>query len=231
MNFDPRDFGLKKDYLYEILASTYSITENGKEIKPNTSCMGIRLTDDNQITISPYPSTYTYINLKDTSIITISFLDNIYLYALAALKEANSPIGLTEFPPKYYNFKNLESRAISMPYINEAWAILICEVESEFQKVKQNGLGDVMIPVFSLKVIYWEKLMDSFKTFNRAENLALETIILATRLKIAKGIENLDLFNNILEKIKYFRENIQRFGKNKNALKTIELVNNYIRNL
>ncbi len=41
--FNYQDFGLKEGNLYEIIATTYSITKNGKEIKPNASCMGIRM--------------------------------------------------------------------------------------------------------------------------------------------------------------------------------------------
>ena len=88
--------------MYEILATTYSITEDGKEIKPNASCMGIRVLEDNQIQISPFSSTSTYRNLKKSSTIAINFVDDVYLYALAALKEQDSPIGLTELHLKFH---------------------------------------------------------------------------------------------------------------------------------
>ncbi len=193
--------------------------------------MGIRVLEDNQIQISPFSSTSTYKNLKKSSTIAINFVDDVYLYALAALKEQDSPIGLTEFPSKYYEFKYLETRAMDVPYIKKAWGILICEVSQEFEKTKQNGFGEVIIPVFKLKTIFHKKFQESFKFFNRAENLALETIILATRLKIAKKKKDKQLFYKIHEKIVDHMENIERFGKNKDALKTIDLVSNYISNL
>jgi hypothetical protein len=217
--------------LYEILATTYFITEDGKEIKPNASCMGIRVLEDNQIQISPFSSTSTYRNLKKSSIIAINFVDDVYLYALAALKEQDSPIGLTEFPSEYYEFKYLETRAMDVPYIKKAWGILVCEVSQELEKTKQNGFGEVIIPVFKLNTIFHEKFQESFKFFNRAENLALETIILATRLKIAKKKNDRQLFNKIHKKIVDHMENIERFGKNEDALKTIDLVSNYVNSL
>ena len=193
--------------------------------------MGIRIIGNNQIQISPFSSTSTYKNLKKSSIITINFVDNVYLYALAALKEQDSPIELTEFPSEYYEFKYLETRAMDVPYIKEAWGILVCEVSQEFQKTKHNDFGEVIIPVFKLNTIFHEKFRESFKFFNRAENLALETIILATRLKIAKKKSDRQLFYKIHEKIIDHMENIERFGKNKGALKAIALVGRYISNL
>lgn len=229
--FNYQDFGLKIDNLYEIIATTYSITEDGKEIKPNVSCMGIRMIEGEQIQISPFYSTTTYRNLKEYSTIAINFVDDVYLYALAALKEPDSPIGLTVFPSKYFSFKYLDSLTMDVPYIKKAWGILIGKVSQEFQKTKKDDLGEVIIPVFKLNVIFSEKFQESYKLFNRADNLALETIILATRLKVAKENQNQPLFSKTHEKIIDHMENIERFGKNEKALKTIELVSNYISKL
>lgn len=229
--FNYQDFGLKEGNLYEIIATTYSITGNGKEIKPNAACMGIRMIEGKQIQLSPFYSTITYKNLKEYNTIAINFVDDVFLYALAALKEPESPINLTEFPSKYYDFKYLESRSMDVPFIKKAWGILIGEISREFQKTKTDDFGEVIIPVFKLKVIFSEKFQESHKLFNRAENLALEMIILATRLKIAKENKNKTLFSQIYEKIDYYNKNIKRFGNNKEAIKATELVNKYINEL
>ena len=229
--FNYRDFGLKKDYLYEIIATTYALTEDGKEIKPNASCMGIKIIEDNQIQISPFYSTTTYKNLKENNIIAINFVDDVYLYALAALKEKDSSIGLKEFPSDYYEFKYINSRAMDVPYIKGAWGILIGEVSHELQKTKLGDLGEVIIPVFKLNIFFNEKFLETFKLFNRAENLTLEMIILATRLKVAKENNDHTLFDVIHEKINDYLGSIKRFGKNKRAIKAIDLVSKYISNL
>jgi hypothetical protein len=228
MSFDPKNFGLKKDYLYEIIATSYSITNDGKEIKPNASCMGIRLVENNKIKITPFYTTSTYQNLKSNSIITLNFIDDVYLYALAALKDPSSPIDLTEFPSEYYEFKYLESLNVDVPYIKNSWGILICKVFKEFQETKSDDLGEMVIPIFRLDVISSEIFQSSHKLFNRAENLALEVIILTTRLKIARDNENGPLLSIIINKIRELIHDINRFGKNKKAIKTIELVNRYI---
>ena len=231
MSFDPIDFGLKKNYLYEIIATSYSITIDGTAIRPNASCMGVRLVENNRIQIKPFYTTSTYQNLKNNSIITLNFIDNVYLYALAALKDPNSPIGLVEFPIKYYEFKHLESLNMDIPYIENAWGILTCKVYKELQEVKKDDLGEKIIPIFRLEVISSDLFEISHKLFNRAENLALEVIILATRLKIAKNNENEPLFSKILIKIRENIKDVNRFGKNKKAIKAIEVVNKYISNL
>jgi len=229
--FLPHRFGLKKGYLYEVLASTYYITEDGKAIKPNTACMGIRLVENNKIKINPYPTTVTFKNIKEHSVIALNFVDNVYLYALAALKEKDFQIGLTEFPTEYYDFKHLPERAMDVPFIKEAWGILICEVESKDQRMKEDSLGVVMLTEFLLKVIYSENLRESFKIFNRSENLALEAIILATRIKVAKYSRNQELLDGLLKKFRDISINIERFGKNKDAIKAMGIVNKYVSSL
>jgi len=229
--FNYQDFGIKEGNLYEIIATTYSISENGMEIKPNASCMGIRMIEGEQIQISPFYNTITYKNLKEYNTIAINFVDDVYLYALAALKEPESPIDLKDFPSKYYDFKYIESRSIDVPYIKKAWGLLVGEVSHEFQKTKDDNFGEIVIPVFKLDVIFTEKLQETHKLFNRAENLALEATILATRLKIAREDHNETKFSKIYEKIEDFITNIERFGKNKRALKTIHLVDKYISSL
>ncbi|MFX1274091.1 MAG: DUF447 domain-containing protein [Promethearchaeota archaeon] len=231
MNFKPQEFGLKKNNLYEILATTFS--KNGN-INPNTSCMGIRLIENNLIQISPYSNTKTFKNLEATGIITLNFVDNISLYALAALK---CPKASIQFPKKYYNYTEIDnpfnenafSSTILIPYVNKAWGILTCIIASETQIIKEDLFGESEITEFKLHVIAAQKFKESYKLFNRAENLALESIILATRLKIAKENNDLSLINSIYSKITDNLDNIRRFGKNQNAIEVVDLILKYIK--
>ena len=233
--FNYRDFGLEKRNLYEILATTFSRSNKKDSIKPNTACMGIRFIEDNILKISPYPETTTLKNLKENGYIVINFVNDVYLYALAALKETKSLIGINEFPIKYYEYYEYyeipKSENGLIPYINKAWLFLLGKVVEENQIIKKTSLGEIKISEFAISIIDFKKLKDSFKFFNRAENLALEIIVLATRLKIAREKNELALFNVIHEKIMDHIGNIKRFGKNKSALKTMDLVSNYISNL
>ncbi len=230
--FKPQNYGLEQDYLYEILATTFSENTSSRDIRPNTSCMGIKLVENDLIKMSPFPNTITLKNLKDSGIITINFVGDVYLYALAALKGSDS----ISFPSELYNYKeivnpfgdNPDTSKILIPYINTAWAILTCIIAEEDQVIKKDVLGESIISEFKLHVISSEKIKDSYKLFNRAENLALESIILATRLKIAREKNEKSLIEEIQAKIYDIIKDVNRFAKNENALKAIELVSKYI---
>ncbi len=238
MRLNYRELGLNLNYLYEILATTFSIGKSKNKIIPNTACMGIRLINDTTIKITPYPNTATCKNLKANRYISINFLDDIYLYALAALKKLKPNLLFTEFPSKYYSYyeitkelkqiDNLNLKNISMPFINNAWAVIFCKAIEEQQTIKQNSLGEVKLSEFKLDIISFNKSKESFKLFNRAENLALEIILLSTRLKAAKEKNIQPLIYKIHETIINHMENVERFGKNERALKSIEIARNYI---
>ncbi|MFO7796416.1 MAG: DUF447 domain-containing protein [Promethearchaeati archaeon] len=244
INFKEK-FGIEKDHLYEILATTISINKDTEEKFPNTSSMGIRLKENNLFVMNPYPSTKTFQNLEVNGIVVINFVDNIYLYALAALKEPESRIDLKIFPKRYYEYldksviselqnylpNQIENVISNIPYIKQSWGIIIGMVEGKKKKKKQNGLGKINLTEFKIKAIYSNNLRASYNLYNRAENLALEMIILATRLKVAYIKEDRILISSIEEKISQFENDIRRFSKNSRVLKTINLVQKYRKTL
>ncbi|MFX1317066.1 MAG: DUF447 domain-containing protein [Promethearchaeota archaeon] len=243
MNITYKELGLKFNHLYEILATTYFQNSKEGKIVPNTACMGIRLISDTIIEIMPYPDTTTFKNLQETRYIAINFVDDIYLYAIAALKALGSDLHFKKFPTKYYSYyeiqkdlnepfkKELKSSSILIPYINKAWALILCKVLDENQIIKKDGLGQIKLTKFNLKVISFNKYKESFKLFNRTENLVLEIILLATRLKIAKEKGNYPLFDKIHERLINNKEDVERFGKNERAIKALDIVNDYINKL
>ena len=102
---DITSMGLKANYLYEILATTFSIENN--QIIPNTASMGIRLVDKQTITIWPYQNTTTYKNIENNKFLVINLVDDVYLYAIASLKSSffsKVNRGLTE---DYYNYSTI----------------------------------------------------------------------------------------------------------------------------
>ena len=236
---DLTSIGLKRNYLYEVLATTYSLKNN--KIVPNTAAMGIRLLENNTIKIWPFPNTTTYKNLDSTKLIILNFVDDIFLYAIASLK-GNYNSSNIETSEQYYSYFPFEVKnehkaifkgisldnLINLPYLNQAWAIISCVATNKNQTVKRDSLGQVELVEISLSAIFYEKFKESFKLYNRAENLTLETIILATKLYVAKGKKDKALFNKIKLKIEENINDILRFGKNASALKTIEYVKDYV---
>ena len=65
--------------------------------------------------------------------------------------------------------------------------------------------------------------------FNRAENLALEAIILATRFKIAKENNNKELYIIYKNRIEEYIEKIKSFGENKKALNAVRVILNFLK--
>ncbi|TES96112.1 MAG: DUF447 family protein [Promethearchaeota archaeon] len=240
---DLTSIGLKINYLYEVLATTYSIKNN--KIVPNTAAMGIRLLKNNTIKIWPFPNTTTYKNLDGTKLIVLNFVDDIFLYAITSLKgnyisnsiETSSEQNYNYFPFDVKNeqkaiFKGItQDNLIHLPYLSQAWAIISCVASNKNQTVKKDNLGQVELAEISLSVIFYEKFKESFKLYNRAENLALETIVLATKLYVAKEKKDKTLFNKIKLKIEDNINDILRFGKNPSALKVIEYVKDYVSKL
>jgi len=238
---DLTSIGLKINYLYEVLATTYSL-ENHKLV-PNTAAMGIRLLENNTIKILPFPNTTTYKNLDSTKLITLNFVDDIFLFALASLKINHISSSTETLTEEYYNlypfdvknehkaiFKGItKDNYIHLPYLNQAWAIISCVATNKNQTLKTDDLGQVEVVEFGLSVNFYEKFKESFKLYNRAENLTLETIVLATKLYVAKEKKDKTLFNKIKNKIEDNINEVLRFGKNTSALKAIEYVKDYVR--
>jgi hypothetical protein len=240
MEINYQDIGLIKNHLYEVLATTFTVIDS--EIIPNTSCMGVRLTDDKIIQMTPYPLTKTLKNLRENGFAILNFVDNIYLYALASLKDPDPLIDLKEFPYEFYNyhkmvykkkfeqiFKELsDNKQLLIPHIKNAWAFALCKTIEDKQIIKKHSLGELKIIEFKLKTYSIVKTRESFKLFNRAENLTLEILILATRLKIAKKRNDKYLYDKIYGKIIDYMKVIERFSKNQGVKKSLQLVSKYL---
>ena len=245
LNFqiDFASIGMKKDYLYEVLVTTFSIHEN--LIVPNTASMGIRLVDKKIIKIWPYPNTSTYKNIVSNNFLIINFVDNVYLYALTSLKGMNKSNRVGSLVEQEYNYYTLSikdeykeffqrftpSDSIQLPYLKQAWAIIMCLATNKNQILKHDDFGKLELMEINLAVISYEKFKESFKLYNRAENLTLETIVLATKLNIAIEKKDKTLIRTIKRKIEENASEIRRFGKNEIAIKAIEHVYNYINGL
>ncbi|MFW9866562.1 MAG: DUF447 domain-containing protein [Candidatus Thorarchaeota archaeon] len=213
MEINYQDIGLHKEYLYEVLITTFSGMQ--EDFTPNTASMGIRLLKDDIIKVIPFPNTNTFKNLNDNGFAVISFVDNVYLYALASLKDQNSLTGLKQFPLEFYEYYDIRQtkdlkgffgssskhKVLQVPYVSQAWAIIICKAIETKQIIKKNDIGEIKVSEISLRIYAIVKKRESFKLFNRTENLTLELLILTTRLKIAKERDDQHLFNDIYDKI------------------------------
>ncbi len=243
LHLDFTSIGLEKNYLYEVLATTFSIDEN--LIVPNTACMGVRLVDNKLIKIWPFPNTTTYKNIESNKFLILNFIDDVFLYALTSLKDSNISKSCGVLSEKYYNYYTLgvkdeykdfakrmtSADSIQLPYLKQAWAIIICIATNKNQILRNDDFGKLKLMEINLTVISYQKFKESFKLYNRAENLTLETILLATKLNVAIEKKDEALIRTINRKIEENINNIKRFGKNVSALKAIEHVKDYFKGL
>lgn len=240
---DLASLGFKKNYLYEILATTFSMDKN--LIVPNTSSMGVRLVEKKSMKIWPYPNTTTYKNIENSKFLVVNLIDDVYLYALASLKGSNlskSDGALSEKEYNYYNlnfnseYKDFAKRitiaeSINLPYLKQSWAIIACIATNINHIFREDDFGKFKLMEIDLTVICYQKFRESFKVYNRAENLALETIVLATKLNVAMIKKEEAFIKKIKNKIDENISEIKRFGKNLSALKVIEHIQDYVKGL
>ncbi len=215
-------FGINFNRLYEAIAVTLTKLEKEKIILPNSACMGVKFLDNNTFQMTPYLETDTYKNLIKFTYVSINFVDNIYFYAQAALLGENLGQTKREFPDSYYDFKD------EIPYLKESWGVIFGKLNEHKIITKATHLGENNVLQANFKIIDFIKIQESFHLKNRAENLALESIILATRLKIAVKKENKEMYEKIYDKILYYNEQIKDFAKNDKAIETMDFIVSYI---
>ncbi|MHA2287969.1 MAG: DUF447 domain-containing protein [Promethearchaeota archaeon] len=146
---DITSIGLQKNYLYEILATTFSFDNN--LMVPNTASMGIRLIDEKSLKIWPYPNTTTYKNIERYKIVVLNFVDDIYLYALASLKGSSQSKSSKVISKDYYGhyllkkseeYKHISLRdSVQIPYLKQSWAIIVCQATNINQIMKKDDIG------------------------------------------------------------------------------------------
>lgn len=236
---DITSLGLEKNYLYEVLATTFSFDNN--LMVPNTASMGVRLVDKKTLKILPYPNTTTYKNIEKYKIVVLNFVEDVFLYALASLKDFGRSNRSNVISKNYYShflhkdfeeYKHSKTEdSVQIPYLKQSWAIIVCQATTINQIVKNDEYGKSKLMEVDLTAISFEKFKESFKLYNRAENLTLETIVLSTKFKAAIKNNNKDLIKTIKNKIEENINHIKRIGKNLSALKAIEHIEGYIKGL
>ena len=115
--------------------------------------------------------------------------------------------------------------------MKNAWGVIFCNLYNEREVNSKDTLGRIIVSNFQFKVLETKKFKESFKIFNRAENLALEVIILTTRIKIAKENKNEKEYSKINEKIQNYIGLIENLSTNEQILKTVKLIKRFINSL
>ncbi len=230
------NLGIRKNELYEVLATTFSLNPKSFSFVPNTSCMGIIFLDDEYISLKPYTSTHTYENLRESNVVSLNLTDNVFLFCLAALKGKIIDENRIEIPNDYYNYNEISSnetglKDVRFPYLKEAWGVLFCRVEHFSVEETKDEIGKAKRALFRLKIIDIKKIRESYKLFNRAENLIIEALVLLTRLDIIDKRGQNHLHNEYSERIKSYLSEILKFSKNSQILMSVRLIKSYLESI
>ena len=108
----------------------------------------------------------------------------------------------------------------------------VCDISTRADNKKITaevlGFGENKVLVGNFEIIDFLKICESFDLINRANNLVLEAIILTTRVKLAKINGYKKIYDKMIKKINYLKEEVERFSQNKDALDTFMFVVKYI---
>ena len=224
------EFGFNKNDIYETIGTTISYRNEMKI--PNAASIGIRIINDDIIQVKSYSHSQTRQNIKKNKVIAFNLIEDVYQFALASLKiERNIDLkGIPDNQFVYFTLNN-NDQPIKIPYLKNAWGVIFCNLYNEREVNSKDTLGRIIVSNFQFKVLETKKFKESFKIFNRAENLALEVIILTTRIKIAKENKNEKEYSKINEKIQNYIDLIGHLSSNEQISKTLKLVERFINSL
>jgi len=211
-------------------------------VKFNSAAMGIRFLDEYSLVISPYQTTDTYSILKqycnvqnknDRIKFSINFTDNILYYTNSAL------FGNGEGPQTEEISQDdlIIDYELGVGFLKDSKICLLCELLGEFKFGPIDAsdyLKDFNEPnilkrfnaTFEINIIKKYKSKKNSRPFNRGDYLALETVLLTSKLPTFASDHN--KFIDLIKKIRFYQKEIRRFSANKNALKVCEIIDQYI---
>ena len=229
-------FGIHFNQLYETIAITFAEAKDGTNYIPNCACMGVRFIDGKTFQMTPFLTTDTYQNLFSFPYVSINFVSNVYLYAKAALIGENAGQKEPEFLESDFDHKIIkllrneghDEEELKWLFLKESWGTVLGKLGKRQKIVKRDQFGENKALLGEFQIIDFLKRNESFNLINRSNNLALEIIILTTRLKIAKKFGKKQLYDDIFNRITFYKKEIERFCQNDEVLKTLDFVSKYI---
>lgn len=175
----------------------------------NAACVGTHFGGNDTIFFHLFDGTDTKENLQPGVKFSLNFSECFLDYVIAALKGWNQGIKEPEFDIDTY------STIVPYPIMKSAWLVLGCEVTSigpfPFEVCKRRQSPNVQATIFEKKIIRPIRIFN-----NRAFNLAVESLVIATRLPFidrfsAEYNKNLQLYKDIKQKIRQWHD-MDRFS-------------------
>jgi hypothetical protein len=169
----------------------------------NAACMGVHFTPLHELFIHIYDDTDTKQNLQIGAVFSVNFSDEFYDYVLAALRGWHKGPLEPEFANKAYH------TLTPAPILKSAWGVVVCEVipmPTSLPSCRQRIRPNIRAKILET---YQYRMPRIFN--NRAFNLAIESLILTTRVPFSdlsspEFHEKLGYYRNIKQKIKDWGE-------------------------
>ena len=176
---------LKPNYIYESIVSTYTPEDK----LPHAAPMGIIFLDEQHLIISPFVSTQTYQNIKNSMCAVVNFTYDLRIFFESTFSDTKPKLPINYFA---------KAPSVKAPALKAHKAPAFLEVRVQELEVKEDRA------VITCEIINWGFERNSLQPINRGFNLVLESMIHATRILA---------FQNDAQKTKPLRELINRYQK------------------
>lgn len=178
--------------------------------KMNAACMGVHFTPSNDVYLHVYDDTHTRMLLKTGKQFSINFSENFDEYVIAGLKEYGLEDRKDELPRELF-------REISpVPILKSSWVTVICEViEMPDEYIQKPPCRRRQDPNVRAKILK-QNVYSLPRIFNnRSMNLALEALILVTRIPECEKysddyLHKVSMYVNLKQKLIAWRD-MERF--------------------
>lgn len=188
-------------FLADLLLECILISAPGKDQPINAAPMGIKLAQGRYLLVQPFLNTDTYANLYQFPDATINFTKNPFFFATCALQGWGKGPTSPELPDEELYFWG----DFPVPSLREADLTLKCTIEAPEDVVIVADHAIILLAVQACAILHL-----TLPVVNRADNLALEAVVHATRVKtyIEEGrlTEARELMDLILRYEKFVQE-------------------------
>jgi len=158
-----KEIGMKKNWIYEVIVSTFYAGT------PHAAPMGIWSEDFDTLNMAIYKDSKTLENIIKEKEFAANFVDDITIFYESLFNKGKIA------------YKRLKQ--INAPVIKGSSAIIECKVKHIEKKENRFHIRAEIVDI---------RIWDEIKLINRAEGLAIESLILATRLPHFTGRRNED---------------------------------------
>ncbi len=178
----------------------------GSPEKINAACMGVHFTTTNEVFLHVYENTHTRSLLLPGTRFSINFSENFEEYVIAGLKQFGPEEEEDELPRDSFTTQ------FSVPILKSCWSAVICEVlEMPETLIEKPPCRRPQIPNVRAKIIENHVFNLPYLFNNRSTNLALEALIVVTRLPFVEYmtdtyVQKLKTYRSIKSKITYWRD-------------------------